>query len=326
MFNWIKLGKIFDPKDSRDESWMKEYAQSPSVLLFEEFVRVYFCTRPSPNPQGQYMSYLSYIDLSRANLTEVSDMCRKPILELGRLGTFDEFGTNPVSVIRDGDEVRVYYAGWTRCESVPFNAAIGMAVSTDDGQSFERIGAGPVLSYSPDEPFLVGSPRIRKFGDSWCLWYVSGTKWLSGNDGGKPEPVYKIRMATSSDGVTWTKHGRDLLESVLGEDECQAGADVLLKDGRFHMFFSYRLSRNYRGKAGGYRIGYAWSDNMSEWHRNDALAGMHPSEQGWDSEMTCYPHVFTVDDTTYMLYQGNEMGRSGMGLAKLVAPVNWSAP
>jgi hypothetical protein len=325
LFSWIKLGKIFDPKELGDESWMKEYAQSPSVLLFEKFVRVYFCTRPNPNPQGQYMSYLSYVDLSRSDLTEVLDMCRQPILSLGSLGTFDEFGTNPVSVIRDGDEVRVYYAGWTRCESVPFNAAIGMAVSRDNGQSFSRIGAGPVLSYSPDEPFLLGSPRIRKFGDSWCLWYVSGTKWLSGNDGGKPEPVYKIRMAISSDGVNWTKHGRDLLESVLGEDECQAGADVLLKDGRFHMFFSFRLSRNYRGKAGGYRIGYAWSDNMSEWHRNDALAGMHPSEDGWDSEMTCYPHVFTVDGTTYMLYQGNEMGRSGMGLAKMVAPSDWRA-
>jgi hypothetical protein len=326
VFSWMKLGKIFDPKDLGDESWMKEYAQSPSVLLFEKFVRVYFCTRPSPNPQGQYMSYLSYIDLSRANLTEVIDLCRQPILELGGLGTFDEFGTNPVSVIRDGDDVRVYYAGWTRCESVPFNAAIGMAVSKDNGRSFARIGAGPILSYSPAEPFLLGSPRIRKFGDTWCLWYVSGTKWLNGQDGGKPEPVYKIRMATSSDGVNWTKHGRDLLESVLGEDECQAGADVLFKDGRYHMFFSYRLSRNYRGKAGGYRIGYAWSDNMSQWHRNDVVAAMEPSESGWDSEMTCYPHVFMVDGTTYMLYQGNEMGRSGMGLAKLIAPADWSAP
>jgi sucrose-6-phosphate hydrolase SacC (GH32 family) len=294
-------------------------------LLFEKYIRVYFCTRPSPNPQGQYMSYLSYLDLSRANLIEVVDICHKPILSLGGLGTFDEFGTNPVSVIRDGDVVRVYYAGWTRCESVPFNSAIGMAVSNDDGQSFVRIGTGPVISHSPDEPFLLGSPRIRKFGDTWYLWYVSGTKWLNGYNGGKPEPVYKIRLATSSDGINWTKQGRNLIENVLGENECQAGADVIFKNDRFHMFFSYRLSHNYRGKVGGYRIGYAWSEDMSEWHRNDAMAGILPSEEGWDSEMTCYPHVFIVDGTTYMLYQGNEMGRTGMGLAKLVSPVDWSS-
>lgn len=323
MFIWKKLGKVFDPKDLQGEGWMKEYAQSPSVLIYEKFVRVYFCTRPAPNSMGQYMSYLSYVDLSRENLTEVIGTCQQPILELGGFGAFDEFGTNPISVIRDGDEIRVYYAGWTRCESVPFNAAIGMAVSRDDGESFARIGPGPVLSYSPDEPYLLGSPRIRKFGDTWHLWYVSGAQWLPGD--GKPEPVYKIRMASSSDGVNWVKHGKDLLESVLGEDECQAGADVLFRDGRYHMFFSYRNSHNYRGRDGGYRTGYAWSSDMLTWQRRDDLAGMLPSAEGWDSEMTCYPHVFALDNDTYMLYQGNEMGRTGMGVAKLVSPTDWSA-
>jgi hypothetical protein len=34
--------------------------------------------------------------------------------------------------------------------------------------------------------------------------------------------------------------------------------------------------------------------------------------------------VFMLDGATYMLYQGNEMGRSGIGLAKLVGRQNWS--
>jgi hypothetical protein len=33
--------------------------------------------------------------------------------------------------------------------------------------------------------------------------------------------------------------------------------------------------------------------------------------------MASYPHVFTLDNETYMLYQGNGMGRVGFGLAKL---------
>ena len=32
-------------------------------------------------------------------------------MQLGALGTFDEFGIYPVSVIRHGDEVRGYYGG-----------------------------------------------------------------------------------------------------------------------------------------------------------------------------------------------------------------------
>ncbi len=321
MFKWKKLGQVFDPTAIKGNSWMKEYAQSPSVLIFEKHARVYFCSRPAPNADGQYMSYLSYIDLDRHNLLKVLNICSKQILSLGGYGTFDEFGTNPVSVIRERGEVRVYYAGWTRCESVPFNAAIGLAISQDDGNTFTRLGEGPVLSYSPDEPFLLGSPRIRKYGGKWYLWYVSGKEWLKTTS--RPEPIYKIRMASSDDGINWVKFGKDLLESKLGEHECQACPDVLFHNGKYHMFFSYRYSHNYKGKEGGYRIGYASSINMVNWNRCDEMAGMDVSETGWDSEMVSYPHVFMLDGETFMLYQGNEMGRSGIGLAKLENSQSW---
>jgi predicted GH43/DUF377 family glycosyl hydrolase len=321
MFKWNKLGKIFDPREHKNESWMQEFAQSPSALICEKLVRVYFCSRPAPAPDGQYLSFLSYIDLDRKNLLKIVNICKAPILALGAYGAFDEFGTNPISVIRDQDEVRVYYAGWTRCQSVPFNAAIGLAISHDDGDTFTRLGEGPVLSYSPDEPFLIGSPRIRKYGGTWHLWYVAGKEWLKTE--GKPEPVYKIRMASSEDGINWAKVGKDLLNSTLGQHECQACPDVIFHGGTYHMFFSYRSTHNYKSKEGGYRIGYASSTDMINWRRCDEMAGMCVSESGWDSEMVNYPNVFVLDGETYMLYQGNEMGRAGIGLAQLVSPQDW---
>jgi predicted GH43/DUF377 family glycosyl hydrolase len=322
MFKWKKLGKLFDPKDHKTGDQMQEFAQSPSALVYEKYVRVYFCSRPAPDANGQYLSFLFYIDLDRKNLLQIVHICREPVLSLGSLGTFDEFGTYPISVIRDQDEVRVYYAGVSRCESVPFNAAIGLAVSYNNGDTFTRLGEGPVLSYSPDEPFLLGSPRIRKYEDKWYLWYVSGKEWLRTDS--KPEPIYKIRMASSEDGINWLKLGRDLIENKLGEYECQACPDVIFCDGKYHMFFSYRHSHNYKSKEGGYRIGYASSVDMMNWKRRDEMAGMSVSESGWDSEMVNYPHVFMLDGETYMLYQGNEMGRSGIGLALLDSPRNWS--
>jgi predicted GH43/DUF377 family glycosyl hydrolase len=321
MFKWEKLGKLFDPKDLPTSSWMKEFAQSPSVLLFDTHVRIYFTSRPAPTEDGHYRSYLTYIDVARSNLLDIRHVSSEPILSLGGHGTFDEFGTTPVSVIRHEHEVRVYYAGWTRCESVPFNGAIGVAISRDEGQTFSRLGDGPVLAYCPDEPFLIGSPRIRRFGGEWHLWYVAGKSWLRTE--GKPEPVYKIRMASSPDGINWTRHGKDLIENKLCENECQACADVIFRDGRYHMFFSYRSPHNYKNKEGGYRIGYASSIDMFNWTRCDEMAGMSVSETGWDSEMVNYPHVFMVDGETYMLYQGNEMGRTGIGLARLIGPGDW---
>ena len=323
MFKWEKLGKLFDPKDQKNENWMHDFAQSPTVLVDEHRIRVYFCSRPAP-ADGQYVSYMSYIDLDRNNLLNIINVCQAPPLDLGTYGTFDEFGINPITVIRVEKQVRVYYAGWTRCESVPYNAAIGIAVSTDDGDTFRRLGPGPVLGYSPDEPFLLGSPRVRKYGQKWYMWYVAGKEWRKTDS--KPEPIYKIRMATSDNGIDWIKHGIDLIPDKLGEHECQACPDVILRDGLYHMFFSYRDIHDYKSQLGGYRIGYANSSNMLDWERHDDMAGIQVSDSGWDSEMVNYPHIFVVDEITYMIYQGNEMGRAGIGLAKLQGSPNWNAP
>jgi len=236
-------------------------------------------------------------------------------MDTGARGCFDEFGTNPVSVIRYGNEVRAYYAGWTRTESVPFNGAIGMASSTDGGETFLRLGPGPVLSYSLEEPFVVGSPKIRRFGDTWHLHYAAGQDWIY--EESRHEPVYRIRHATSADGVEWKKTGDDLIEKKLGPQECQASPDIFYRDGLYHMFFSYRHATGFKSKERGYRIGYASSRDLLQWNRCDENAGIDVSEAGWDSQMVSYAHVFDLDGKMHMLYQGNAVGRYGFGLATL---------
>lgn len=315
MYKWIKLGQVFDPTKRPTPAWMKEFAQAPSVLKFDNFIRVYVSCRPPPDSKGQYVSHAAYVDLNRKNLFEVVGISQQQPFGLGELGTFDEFGTYPTSVIRNKDEVWAYYGGWTRCESVPFNVAIGLAISRDQGATFRRLGPGPLVSYSPNEPFIISGPKIRRFNDRWCLWYIAGERWLANN--GRPEPVYRIRMATSDDGIIWKKVDRDLIERNLGADESQASPDVFFDDGRYHMFFCYRQGIDYRNKERGYRIGYAESKDMLTWHRDDTKVGIDVSPEGWDSEMISYPHVFDLDGSIYMMYLGNQVGRFGFGLARL---------
>ena len=315
MFKWQKLGLVFNPTKIENRFWLKEFAQGPSVLIFDKFIRVYFSCRPFPDENKQYVSYSAYVDLNRSNLFEIIDVANKPILELGKKGTFDEFGTYPTSVIRYNDEILAYYGGWTRCESVPFNVAIGFAKSHDDGKTFKKVGDGPVLSYSLNEPFILSGPKIRNFNNKLYLFYIAGKKWIV--EKGKPEPVYKIRMATSSDGVNWYKHDKDLITNKVEDDEAQASPDVIYYNGLYHMFFCYRYSKNYRGKENGYRIGYAYSNDLENWTRDDSKAGIDISNDGWDSEMVSYPHVFELDGSLYMFYLGNQVGKYGFGIAKL---------
>lgn len=315
MFTWKKMGQVFNPVDVKDRVWLKEFAQAPSVLIFDDFIRVYFSCRPPADEYGQYVSYSAFVDLNRKNLFEIKRVSDTPILALGKLGTFDEFGTYPVSVIKHENEIKAYYAGWTRCESVPFNVAIGYAISHNGGETFEKQGEGPVLSYSLDEPFILSGPKIRRFNNKWYLFYIAGKKWIL--DKGKPEPVYTIRQATSDDGINWQKLNKDLVAYKVEENEAQASPDVFFYGDKYHMFFCYRHSADYRGKQHSYRIGYASSTDLINWNRDDTKAGIDVSEEGWDSEMISYPHVFELDGALYMFYLGNQVGKYGFGLAKL---------
>lgn len=315
MFYWKKIGKIFSPQEVKNLFWIKEFSQAPATLIFDKFVRVYFSSRPACDDNGQYVSYSSYIDLDRQNLFNIKNISENPILPLGDLGEFDEFGIYPVSIIRVDNLIYAYYAGWTRCESVPFNVAIGLAISYDEGKSFQKIGNGPILPYSLDEPFILSGPKIRRFNDQWQLFYISGSKWKMID--GRAEPVYKIRMAISSDGINWQKLNRNLIADRIEDDEAQASPDVFYANGKYHMFFCYRYSSNYRNKKNGYRIGYASSTDLINWDRNDSKAGIDISDSGWDNEMISYPHVFELDNQIYMAYLGNQVGRYGFGIAVL---------
>src|ERR1017187_5424984 len=119
MFKWTKLGKAFSPQEVADRPWLKEFAQAPATLILDDVVRVYFSCRPPADANGFYVSYSAYVDLDRKNLLHIRGVAKEPILDLGKTGEFDEFGTYPVSAIRDGPDVRAYYRGWTGCESGP---------------------------------------------------------------------------------------------------------------------------------------------------------------------------------------------------------------
>lgn len=315
MFDWEKKGRIFNPHDHKNGRWLNEFAQAPSTIIFDQFVRVYFSCRPPADSEGKYVSYSAYVDLDRKDLTKIVALAKEPVLSLGGIGCFDEFGIYPVSVIRNNDEYWMYYTGHTRCESVPFNTAIGLATSKD-GVSFERVGRGPVISPSPDEPFVLSGPKIRKFNDLFYLFYITGKRWIRAD--GRTEVVYKIRMATSKDGVSWNKINHDIIPDKIDEDETQASPDVFFANGKYHMFFCYKCATGFReNPERAYRIGYASSDNLLEWSRQDDLCGITASPEGWDSGMVAYPHVFSLDGSIHMLYLGNEVGRHGFGLATL---------
>ena len=45
--------------------------------------------------------------------------------------------------------------------------------------------------------------------------------------------------------------------------------------------------------------------------------GIDTTAGDWDSDMMCYPHLCSVNEKIYLLYNGNNFGKTGFGLAVL---------
>jgi len=315
---WRKLGRIFDPTKFKLAHDCTQFAQSPQVIVFDDFARIYFSTRSLDASNGKYLSHIAFVDMKK-NFRDIIAVSGHTVIALGKLGCFDEHGIFPMNVLRHGGLIYGYTCGVNRRVSVPVDSAIGLAVSRDDGVTFQRLGDGPVLAASLHEPCLVADPFVRHYRDTFHMWYIFGAGWKKAAGDAAPDRIYKIGHATSDDGVNWVKEeGKQIIECRLGPDECQALPTVMEIAGRHHMFFCYRHAYDFRNnRERSYRIGHAYSDDLVDWTRADDQMGIDVSETDWDSGMLCYPHVFECEGQVYMLYNGNEFGRYGFGLAVL---------
>jgi hypothetical protein len=237
----------------------------------------------------------------------VSEYDEHPLLSPGELGTFDDAGVTTSCVVSEGSRRLLFYTGWSLGMSVPFHLFAGLAVSEDDGRTYARASAAPLLERSAVDPYLTASPCVLRDGGTWRMWYVAGTGWTHDED--RPGHRYHLRYAESDDGIAWRRQGHVCID-FAGPGEYAIGRPCVRKDrDRYRMWFCHR------GPA--YRLGYAESDDGLSWHRMDAAAGLDVSESGWDSEMIAYPWVFDHAGVRTMLYNGNGYGRTGIGWATL---------
>ena len=302
-----RLGNIFDVK-----KYGFEYAKSPQAVVFEDFVRVYFSDCKKDN--DKLISYVCFADFTKdfRNVIKI----KRQILPDGELGCFDEHGIFPFSPFVNDGKIWGYTSGWSRRKSVSVDTGIGLVVSDDNGESFYRLGNGPVLTSSLYEPFLVVDGFVKKYNDKYHMWYIFGTEWKIFKEGEVPERIYKIGHAVSDDGIEWKRDGRQIISDKI-EDESQALPSVMYHNGCYYMVFCYRNSYDFRNNSkNSYSLGYAISYDLINWERCDESC-FEGERQEWESDMNCYPNLCMVNDQPYILYNGNGFGKTGFGIMKV---------
>jgi len=182
----------------------------------------------------------------------------------------------------------------------------GLAVSSD-GMHFTRVKKTPILERTSEEPFIRSAPCVIYDQNLFKTWYVSAFKWIIFNK--KLYPSYVIKYAESKDGIEWIPKPGTCI-SFKNENEFGFGRPWVIKDAGF-----YKMWYSIRSHSEPYKIGYGESYDGINWIRKDEEAGIERSEQGWDSEMICYPCVVEVKGDRYMFYNGNSHGSTGFGSA-----------
>ena len=299
--SWIKLGLIFKPPV--EVPWVVTHSAVPVALhLKDSLYRVYFTAR-----DGLNRSHIGYFEIDLKHPHKLLSVTTDPIVSPGALGTFDEHGAMSSWLVPWRNKCLMYYTGWSRGLSVPFVNSIGLAVSDDGGKSFSKFSDGPILSRNLCDPYWVSNPCVLVEKDLWRMWYLSGVRWEL--DNGKPVPYYHIRYAHSHDGIHWVRSGKICIDFESPRESAISRPCVLKGKSIYRMWYSFR--------GASYRIGYAESVDGLSWVRRDALAGISVSESGWDSDMIEYAYVFRHAKRFFMLYNGNDYGRTGIGLAVL---------
>jgi hypothetical protein len=304
---WKKSGFIY--KCAVGDFFKSHTTRPIPFLISEERLRIFFSSRDKND-----IPYPTFIDVDPSDPQRILHVNESPMMKLGRMGTFDDSGVTPVSILSKGvEQPLMYYVGWKRRRyGVTIETSIGVAKLTNDYSSLERIFEGPILAQDRYHPILVAAPFVVSLPQGFRMWYCSGKEWREQSHGS--EMLYTVYDAYSSDGLTWERFSIEpCIKYAHNSEVISAPWVVKLANGSMLMWYSTRGISNLNDKK--YMVGLATSKDGNVWVRRDSKVGIKKSETGWDSEMICYPAIFNFSDKSYMLYSGNGVGMSGIGYA-----------
>jgi hypothetical protein len=307
---WTRQGLLLEPPAGQP-GWAS-HAQVPTVLIVSDRCwRVYFWGRDADNhSQILHADFDPQADFRLLHLQDT------PVLSRPGPGHFDVDGTGGAAALRVGNQVWLYYSGFSPRSDVPYQIAIGLAVSDDGGRSFRRAFDGPVLNTGPHDPHFVSTPCVWREGEGFRALYSSVVRWERHD--GQWECFYDLRVADSDDGLSWRAQPDPALALADGEAGLARPWVQRDRDG-YRMWFSHRGVQGFRGPGGqAYRLQSAWSADGCRWQRAGGdIAWTNPPASGdWDGWMQAYPCVVPWGDEWIMFYNGNDFGRGGFGWAR----------
>lgn len=296
---WKKLGQLYDCK-SIDKYLLSHSSNPLAIHLDGDSFRVFFSGRDKENK-----SSVGYVDID-VRKQIVLDICHKTIMRYGGKESFYSHGISIGNVYHVKDNSYIQFMAWQMRAGEHWKGNLGRLKVNDDFDELELDLQDIYIGCDNEDPISLSYSWVMQDDDIYKMWYGSTIDWSSENG----DMIHVIKYATSDDGENWQKQGL-AIPYEIGVAQAFSRPTVIRDGQGYHMWFSYRS-----GDGTKYRIGYASSLDGVVWNRKSDLC-LDVSENGWDSEMVCYPFVFDHKGERYMLYNGNDYGKTGFGLAVL---------
>lgn len=297
--HWKKLGKTYS--FTTIDNLLQSHASNPlAIQLNNDIYRVFFSGRNKDNK-----SSVGFVDIDILKNTVV-DICKKNTFSHGTEDSFYSHGVSIGNCYHVNEKSYIQFMAWQMREGRHWRGDIGRLIINNDLTSLILDPNEVFLGCDKEDEISLSYSWVMYDENIYKMWYGSTIDWSSENG----EMIHVIKYATSIDGESWVKHGL-AIPYELGVAQAFSRPTVVKDEQGYHMWFSYRS-----GDGTKYRIGYAHSFDGVSWDRK-AESGIDVSDEGWDSEMICYPFVFDHKGKRYMLYNGNEYGKTGFGLAVL---------
>jgi predicted GH43/DUF377 family glycosyl hydrolase len=225
---------------------------------------------------------------------------------------WDRGGVETVSVLEDGGQYWLWYAGYQRREEPPLSMKIGVATSPD-GVNWEKAAENPVIDSGSagewDESF-VESPSVVKLSGTFYMWYT----------GVDSQSRYRIGLATSEDGIHWIKNPANPVFSPDASNEWENAvvyAPAVIRDiDQFVMFY---VGLNAGTFLNAMRIGMATSTDGVSWTRPQSVPVLDVgAAAAWDEQGAFVPTVVMRADRYEMWYLSGKNPNEKIGLATCI--------
>lgn len=299
-FKWEKKGRLFLLKK---KGW--SHSSHPCIRKIKNnLYEIYFAARDKDSISNIFK--IKFIH-NKGTFSKIGTAIK--VLSPGKIGFFDSEGCIPVDIEKKEGKTYLIYVGWQNFKNNIWICDTGIARVYKN--FVKRVFSGPIVGRSKESPLFTALTTVIKKKNYFHAICNKGIFWKKKNK--KLTPKYGLHHAKSKDLINWSIDKKIALP--FKKKEYAFGRPSIIKiKNYYYMWYAHRETEHSKL----YRIGMSISKDLIKWKRFDKFSGITISRNGWDNQMICYPYVFRIKKDFYMLYNGNNYGRTGFGFAKMV--------